>query len=56
VQWQLRGLWLQGNFTFQVGFQEERAVGMEQVPWGSGHGAELLELKECLDSALRHMV
>ena len=31
----------------------QRAVGMEQAAQGSGHGPELLEFKERLDSALR---
>ena len=34
----------------------QRMVGMEQPAQGSGHGPELLESKECLDSALRHRV
>ena len=34
----------------------QRAVGMEQAAQGSGHSPELLELKECLDTALRHRV
>lgn len=29
---------------------------VEQAPWGSGHGPKLLELKRCLDIALRHRV
>lgn len=33
---------------------QQRAVGMEQAPQGSGHCAELLELTKCLDSTLRH--
>jgi len=32
------------------------AVGMEQVPQGSGHGPELPELWELWDTALRCMV
>ena len=34
----------------------QRVVGMERAAQGSGHSPELLELKECLDSALRHRV
>lgn len=30
--------------------------GMEQVPQGSGHGPELLELRGCLGTALRYRV
>ena len=33
-----------------------RVVGMEQPAQGSGHSPELLELRECLDSALRRWV
>jgi len=47
-------------FVFKTGYQEkvlhQRAVGMEQAPQGSGHGPKLLESKEHLDRALRHMV
>jgi len=31
-------------------------VGMEQLVQGCGHITELLEFKQCLDSALRHGV
>ena len=34
----------------------QRAVGMEQPAQGSGHGPELMELREHLDSALRKWV
>jgi len=41
----------------QVGDQEQvldqRVVGMEQAPWGSGHGPELPDFKEHLGDALR---
>ena len=41
----------------QIRYQEKvlhcRVVGMAQ---GSGHSPELLEIKECLDSALSHRV
>ena len=30
--------------------------GKGSAPDGGGHGSELLELKECLDTALRHRV
>ena len=33
-----------------------RAVGMEQAAQGSGHGPELLELREHWDIALSHRV
>ena len=29
---------------------------MERAAQGSGHGSELLEFRECLDSALKHTV
>jgi len=34
----------------------QRAVGMEWAAQGSGHSPELLELKERLDSVLKHRV
>ena len=34
----------------------QRAVGMELPAQGCGHGLEVLELRECLDSALRHRI
>lgn len=34
----------------------QRAVGMEQPAQGSGHGPKLPELRERLDTALRHWV
>jgi len=34
----------------------QRAVGMEQTAQSNGHGPELLEFRERLDSALRHRV
>ena len=34
----------------------QRTVGREQTAQGSGHGTELLELREHLDSVLRYRV
>ena len=34
----------------------QRAVGVQQPAQGSGYSPELLELKECLDTAIRHRV
>lgn len=34
----------------------KKVVDMEQAAQDSGHGPEMLELKECWDSALRHGV
>lgn len=44
----------------EVGCEEKvlhlRVMGMEQAPQGSGHSLELVELKEHLDTALRHRI
>ena len=34
----------------------QRAVGMERAAQGTGHSPEVMEIKEHLDSALRHWV
>ena len=44
------------NCGYQEKVLHQRAVGIEQAAQSNGHSPELLEFRECLDSALRHRV